>query len=736
VKPVTCPSVSVVRVLALLAALSVIPATPGQAQVPPRTGVIAQHGFGDPQNSYSWSMAWFRGKLYVGTVKNEICVELATIDFYKIVEAGAYRTQPAPRVSCPADRYDLDLRAEIWRFAPKSGAWRRVYRSPAIPNPRAPGKVIARDIGFRGMVVYRTPDGKPALYVGGVTAGEYIPKLARTHPPRILRTTNGKSFHSLKGRPPTLKTAFGAQRPIGFRAMEVYDRRLFVTASAGLTGDGVILEVERPSRPGPTFTQVSPRRMQVFEMEAFDRRLYAGTGSADTGYSVLRTDATGPRPFGFRRLVGGGAGRGPVITSVVAMHEYRDQLYVGANGWNTFPPESELIRIHGNDTWDLVVGDARSLPSGEEKFPISGLPDGFGNIFNAHLWRAQAHRGGLMVGTHDWSWAFQENPLLDSLLRPEYGFDIFGTCDGRYWGAVTRNAFGDAFHFGARTMAASGRKAFIGSANHAEGTSVWRTRDSVCKARGSARGPTGASNPSAEQNPSGGAPPPPRRLLTDTQECGTVLSWNRWPGAAAYRIMRARSRLVRDVGVWKPPALPNGFVPDLPPAPASPEQPGNTRENIRVTGSFAPLGTTSKGFFVDRDAKPGAQYAYQVVAEAPSGDASLPSNTAVVPSERPAATFGEVRRLVLETTAEGKPLRGRDHAKAELLRLESRARSRRERADRPAALGSLERLRDAIGDEFGHAARLRDSGADENLRDAAFRLERRVRFAGAACARR
>jgi hypothetical protein len=198
--------------------------------------------------------------------------------------------------------------------------------------------------------------------------------------------------------------------------------------------------------------------------------------------------------------------------------------------------------------------------------------------------------------------------------------------------------------------------------------------------------------------------------------------------------MRARSRVVRDVGVWKPPALPNGFVPDLPPAPASPEQPGNTRENIRVTGRFTPLGTTGKGYFVDRDARPGARYAYQVVAEAPSGEGSLPSNTAVVPSERPAATFGEVRRLVRETTAEGKPLRGRDHAKAELLALESRARARRKRADRAAALGSLERLRDAIGDEFGHAARLRDSGADENLRDAAFRLERRVRFAGAACA--
>ena len=35
----------------------------------------ATGGFGDRQNSYSWSMAWFKGKLYVGTARNVQCVE-------------------------------------------------------------------------------------------------------------------------------------------------------------------------------------------------------------------------------------------------------------------------------------------------------------------------------------------------------------------------------------------------------------------------------------------------------------------------------------------------------------------------------------------------------------------------------------------------------------------------------------------------------------------------------------
>jgi hypothetical protein len=732
--------VSALRLAALLAVLSVIPATPGQAQVPPRTGVIAQHGFGDTQNSYSWSMAWFKGKLYVGTWKNALCVEHATYDFYELPHG--YSTQPTSGVSCPANRYDMDLRAEIWRFAPKSRNWRRVYRSPqVIPNPRAPGKFIARDIGFRGMAVYREPGGKRALYVGGVTAGEYIPELARTNPPRILRTTSGKrrSFKAIRGRPPTIKTAYGAQRPIGYRALKVYRGRLFVTASAGLLGDGVILEVKSRSKRRPnrkTFTQVSPRRLQVFELEVFGNHLYAGTGSAEMGYSVFRTNATGGRRFRFTRVVGGGAGRGPEMTSVVAMHVHRNRLYVGSNGWAGAFPGSELIRIHPDGTWDLVVGNARLLPGGEVKFPISGLPDGFGNFFNAHFWRAQTHGGALMVGTNDYSWVFRTTPLLDSLLRPEFGFDLFGSCDGRYWAAVTRNAFERGlYNFGARTMVSSRAGAFIGSANHVGGTFVWRKRSRLpCGSRGSARATTSASSAGAEpETPPRGAPPPPRRLLTDPQACGTVLSWDRSRGSARYRILRARSRLVRDIGVWKPPALPNGFVGDLPPTPASPGQPGSTREDIRITGSFAPLGTTSRGFFVDRDATPGARYTYQVIAESPSGGTSMPSNTAVVPSERPAATFGEVRRLVRETTARGKLPRGTADARSALLALESRARARWERTDRSAALGSLGRLRDAVGDELGDIRRIRDSGADEELQDAVLRLERRLSFAGAAC---
>ena len=34
---------------------------------------IARGGFGDSANAYAWSMAWFGGKLYVGTSRNNLC---------------------------------------------------------------------------------------------------------------------------------------------------------------------------------------------------------------------------------------------------------------------------------------------------------------------------------------------------------------------------------------------------------------------------------------------------------------------------------------------------------------------------------------------------------------------------------------------------------------------------------------------------------------------------------------
>src|SRR5271163_2702456 len=78
-------------------------------QLPPgldSTTVLAQFGFGEPSNSYAWGMAWFEGKLYVGTGRDVECVEKETTDFYYPF-AHEYSTDPEPGVHCPNNPYDL-----------------------------------------------------------------------------------------------------------------------------------------------------------------------------------------------------------------------------------------------------------------------------------------------------------------------------------------------------------------------------------------------------------------------------------------------------------------------------------------------------------------------------------------------------------------------------------------------------------------------------------------------------
>ncbi len=96
---------------------------------------IAQGGFGDSRNSYSWSMAWFNGKLYVGTARSAHCVEAATLDFF-YPGRGHYGgpLDGLPEANCAADKYDNDLRAEIWQYTPG----RRVGEGVSVATDREP----------------------------------------------------------------------------------------------------------------------------------------------------------------------------------------------------------------------------------------------------------------------------------------------------------------------------------------------------------------------------------------------------------------------------------------------------------------------------------------------------------------------------------------------------------------------------------------------------------------------
>jgi hypothetical protein len=685
----------------LLSSAFLAPSAAHAASAPPATlDKIAERGFGDPQNSYAWSMAWFKGKLYVGTGRSVMCVETAVTQYYFRTEPF-YTTQPALGVRCPANEYDLDLRAEIWQYTPQTGRWRRVYRSPAdIRNPRARRKFLARDVAFRGMSVMGDRRGRQALFIGGVTANEYVPENARRHPPRLLRTYDGERFHNISVPLVVRRSGqFVDRRPVGYRGLEVVGNRLYAVASTALAGDGAVFEVRNPFGRKGRFKQVTPRDMHVFELQKFDGQLHVGTGSFKTGFGVYKMRRT-RAPYRFEPVVTNGAGRQKMI-SVVSMYPFRGHLYVGVVPWYIKGelPASELIRIGHGGEWEVVAGDPRPGPDGRMRNPISGLPAGFGNVFNSHLWRMVQKDGTLYVGTLDWSWLLQESEswarewawLVDAVLSPEYGFDLWASCDGVDWFPVTRNAFnGDPFDFGVRTLSAGSRGLFIGSANHAFGTRIWHYWRPVCGSSSE------APRAGAAQMPRVRAAQAPRHLLTDVQREGTVLSWELSDGAVRYRVERAEY-VEAPVSVWRPPRSPDGFLSDAAaPQAAPPGTPGSIEVRLPVRKPPTVLGRTSRPYFVDRTRWLGTRYVYQVFAETTGRRRAVPSNVQIVPDPRPPATFAQLRDAASRSRASA------------------------------AAIGRMARLRGARAvDRLLPLAR---TAGDDRVRRLAYRLARRLQY--------
>jgi hypothetical protein len=675
--------------------------------------ILAQNGFGNRENSYAWAMGWFKGKLYVGTGRDVLCVENETTQFY-VPLTKKYSTTPVIGDRCPPDPYHMNLRAEIWQYTPGSGRWRRVYRSPATTrNPESPKKRVASDIGYRDMATYTDPRGRTALYAAGVSADEYLPPLLKRHPPRILRSYDGTHWHALHLPSVLVHRQGGTVRPMGFRSLVVWKHRLFVTATPDLTGDGSLFEIIKPWSDHPRLIQVTPPNLSVFEVVTFDGDLYLGCGNPTSGYSVWESSGVG-RPF--TPIVTGGAGRGDVITSVVSMKVYRNALYVGASGWyQNSLPLSEMIRIRRDGQWTLVVGSPRKLPDGKMAYPTSGLNDGFDSLFNAHFWRMAVQHGALYVGTNSWAYSLKEikgqigldeqiksQIGISDLLAGDQGYQLWATCDGEDFFPVTRDAFGTSENnFGARTLAPdgpNGENLYIGSANHPQGTTIIDDREPACSSLINRRHVV--ASPSA--------------MIADTVHRGTLLSWKPSASAARYEVLAARE-ISATVYLQGPPTMPNGFqlegaVPTL----ASPEAPGSVPVTVSLPGAFEPVATTSSSHYLAR--LPGHRV-YEVLAMNARGKTSGPSNAQIAPAPEPPPTFSALRPLL-----GGWPLASaaRGGARSRPERLLGAAQAAWSRGNRSTALRDVQRLQAAA------------RGQDEQVSALALRLERRLKYANVA----
>jgi ubiquinone/menaquinone biosynthesis C-methylase UbiE len=437
---------------------------------------IGVRGVGDPRNSYPQAMSWFKGKLYVGTSRDTLCL------------LRRPRKVPPPEmefwpVQCPDPEVPELLRAQILSYDPAENRWDLVYRSPLVMFE---GKEVPRDVGFRGMAVYRgCSDSEPCLYVGSVSPVGVC---------TILRTIDGINFEPVQNplNGPTIRTLLP------------YKGKLYTTiigkrdCHANESSQAELLETDDPFtgnwRVVSETSLGDPGNAALFEMAEFNGYLYVSTLNTAGGFQLWKTDAEGSPPYKWKKILTAGAYRGFLNSGGASLVVFNGCLYIGTGisggGYDRVnkvgPAAAEVICVYPNDTWDLVVGAPRITPDGV-KIPLSGMGPGFDNFMNGYMWRMCVHDGWLYVGTFNGAVLTKYRPrysikepdkeklaIFEKLLPTrnlENYFERYGGChlwrtrDGKRFYPVTRNGFGSHFNFGIRQMTSTPFGLFVGTTN-------------------------------------------------------------------------------------------------------------------------------------------------------------------------------------------------------------------------------------------------------------------------------
>lgn len=441
--------------------------------------LIAREGFGDGLNAYAHSMAWYKGRLYVTTMRGNFALMRLRIKL-------PFDVWP---IHCPLDPFDLDLRAEIWAFDPARNEWERVFKAPWITG--SDGSKIPRDISYRAIAVHRSsPSGPERLYIS-----TWCP--ARGPGPVIMATEDGRNFEvtcqpGLIGLPVTT-----------IRTMQSFKGRMFTTPAGSRGGNtnisahSVLYESSTPEtgnwQPVCEFGFGDVNNVSLVECVPWKDHLYVSTLNHG-GFQLWRSDCEGKPPYRWTQVLRDGCGRGSLNQSGLSLYVFRNALFIGTgiqgggidHANNIGPAAAELIRVNEDLSWDLIVGAPRDTPDGRKE-PLSGRLAGFDNYFNGYFWRMCEHDGWLYMGTFEWSstlgyvnrsnWTGTMSNVIgrvgpQNILKYGSGFDLYRSRDGENWVPVTTNGMGNPFNMGMRTIASTPYGLFIGTANP-WGPKIW-----------------------------------------------------------------------------------------------------------------------------------------------------------------------------------------------------------------------------------------------------------------------
>lgn len=448
---------------------------------------VGYGGLGDGHNSFAHSMAWFKGRIYVGATRSNLCM---------LRHQTSYTQTPLKiwPIECPETRDEfyatVDRRSQIWAYDPADHSWERVYIAPEVLA--SDGNMVGRDIGYRSMEVFHGPEtDAPALYVSTWAPGR------APGGGLILRSTDGKTFEpvtppgiiddsfattrsltTFKGRMLFAPTAQRDRKGVGKGDQQNYAKPVIFAATSPEQGDW---EIVNP----PAFGDDGNKG--IFTLATAGDQLYAGTLNLH-GLQIWATDGSlkdGGPEYVWRKICDRGAGRGPLNQAVASMCEFNGALYVGTGiqgGGNDRvnkigPAAAEILRVNPDDSVDVIVGDRDDYGDRE---PLSGLTAGFGHFFNGYMWNMAVHDGWLYCGSYDWAitlrWAkFDTAPRrvqqlmemvgTENLIRAEGGADLWRTADGENWIPVDRRGFGNEYNWGFRNLVSTPKGLFVGTAN-------------------------------------------------------------------------------------------------------------------------------------------------------------------------------------------------------------------------------------------------------------------------------
>ncbi len=454
---------------------------------------VCANGFGDPYNAYAYSAAVFKGAMYIGTGRANLVflrfgMPNVHIDMWPVpIEYKNYEQAFEDNVSA----------AEIWCFRPDSPAPTRVHQAdwflPEIGTP------FRRHYGYRSMCTFKEGSTDKALYVASTSR-------SRGDGPDLMVTYDGHQFERLPK--PSIISAFSSNEITltSIRSLLQYEELLVTTitgaSNGNVNGAGIttIFATDDPTT-GEWFSingeglGTFPEVVVVYELCIHQGLLYAGTGGIN-GFQLWRGKRTGKFAFDWEMVVKDGGGRGALNQGIISLCSHRGYLYVGTgiqNGGhdrtnNVGPAAAEVLRLAPNDDLELVCANPR-----DGLLPLSGRGPGFGNYFNAYIWKIVSIDDRLYLGTMDWSifglWALREERktrfgrLLDwdsmqVFLSSYGGSELWSSTDGVDWNCRTHNGFDNIYNFGIRNIINWNSKVHVCTANPFGPKVLTRTSDS------------------------------------------------------------------------------------------------------------------------------------------------------------------------------------------------------------------------------------------------------------------